>query len=419
MPDETQSPQLVEHFFRHEYGRLVSRLSRKFGIHNLERVEDAVQSALASALGTWSSRGIPDKPAAWLYRVAHNEVTDCFRRDAVAGRAQAKLDLPEESRNDEHGLSLEISDDTLRMLFVCCDEALPSRTQLVLALKIICGFSVREIAFRLMKTEASIHKRITRGRAQMRELSGDLAAPNNEEMGGRLHTLCSVLYLLFNEGYSSTIADQPIRRELCAEAIRLCQILVGHPVGDLPEAWALLALMHMHHARLDARVSGAGALLLLEEQDRSQWDKNEINAGLLALHHSTEGRVFSKYHAEAGILVEHCMAPRYEDTRWEKIVELYILLEKCEPSPIYTLNRAIAVAAWKGAEAGLAVLEKVDPPSWLLGYYLWDATWGELYRRAGKLDLAKKHLSRALDTTPTDAEKVRLRSRLAACDPAE
>ncbi len=368
------------------------------------------------ALTSWSLRGIPNQPGAWLYRVAVNSITDQFRHDGVVLRTRDFLnESPDAASSSAPHLEGEISDDELRMLYICCDEALPPRTQLILALKILCGFSVAEIAFRLLKSEESIHKRIARGRQQCREGSPNLDSPNEQSLRSRLPSVQKILYLLFNEGYSSCLPDQPIRKEMCEEALRLCKLMVGHPSGDTPESWALLALMHLHHARIDARTDGAGAVLLLEQQDRSQWDSSQIQAGLLALHRCARGDVFSRYHAEAGVLAEHCIAPSYSETNWEKIVDLYSLLESIEPSPLHTLNRAIAMGEWKGPQSGLDILLQLSPPSWLLGYYLWDATKGELYRRLGHMIPAKRHLLRALETAPTNSEKDRIRRRLSAC----
>lgn len=414
-PSGDQPPVLVEHYFRHEYGRLVSSLCRRFGPARIEAVEDAVQSALSTALTSWALRGVPDNPGAWLHRVAYNQLVDGIRRGSAADRvSQAQPDaVPDELHAPP--LDTEIADDQLRMLFVCCDEQLQPRTQLVLALKILCGFSVREIALRLLSTEEAIHKRIGRGRAQLRESDLDLDSPTQEQLRARLPAVHQVLYLLFNEGYSSAKPEQLVRAELCEEAIRLADLLVLHPAGDDPESWALLGLMHLHHARIGTRTDAAGGLLLLEDQDRTRWDRKEIGEGLTCLMRSAQGDRFSRYHAEAGVLAEHCLAPSYAQTRWSEIVDLYETLERVSPSPLHTLNRAIALAEWKGPQAGLDLIAEIKPPAWLGGYYLWDATLGELHRRAGNLDLAKKHLSRALAAAPTEAEKAHLERRLAAC----
>jgi RNA polymerase sigma-70 factor (ECF subfamily) len=222
-----------------------------------------------------------------------------------------------------------------------------------------------------------------------------------------------VLYLLFNEGYSSSQPECLIRRELCEEAVRLALLLVAHPLGASAETDALLALMYLHAARFDARIDAAGGLLVLEDQDRSRWDQELVALGLHYLQRAARGERFSAYHAEAAIAAEHCLAPSYEATRWDEIMRLYAMLERIAPSPLHTLNRAIALAAWKGPPAGLAVLQAFDPPAWLSGYYLWHATLGELHRRRGDRREAVLHLERALAAAPTNAEKALLERRLA------
>jgi predicted RNA polymerase sigma factor len=225
-----------------------------------------------------------------------------------------------------------------------------------------------------------------------------------------------VLYLLFNEGYLSAAADHAIRRELCDEALRLTTLLAEHPVGAVPETFALVALMHLHVARLSARVDASGGLVLLEEQDRAGWDRGQIATGLAWLERAARGDVFSRYHAEAGIAAAHCLAPSFAATPWEEIAELYAMLERATsaPSPLHTLNRAVAVAGSRGADAGLAILAGLAPPTWLVGSYMWDAVLADLHRRAGNAEVAAQHRERALASAPTDAIRALLRRRLGA-----
>jgi RNA polymerase sigma-70 factor (ECF subfamily) len=289
----------------------------------------------------------------------------------------------------------------------------------VLSLKLLCGFSIKEIAARLFITTANAEKILGRGRARLREVweapHGSWSTPPAEQLAERLAAVQAVVYLLFNEGYKSQRDDQVIRRELCEEALRLGQRLVSHRASDSPASWALLALMHFHIARLDARLDEHGELLMLEEQDRSRWDRQHLRRAMTCLVKAGEGERFSRYHAEAAIMAEHCLAPTYADTRWSEIVDLYQLLERFEPSPLHTLNRAIAVAEWKGPEAGLALLDELTPPGWLTRYYLWDATLGELHRRAGNFDRAAAYLERASGQAPTQAERKVFAERLALC----
>jgi RNA polymerase sigma factor (sigma-70 family) len=412
------SPQLVEHFFRREYGRLVAVLSRRVGVQHIEDVEDAVQSSLMKALETWTVSGQPDNPSAWLYRVASNNLLGELRQRTGRQRildekvSAEPIDPPE----SEPAVFLEgeVRDDLLRMLFVCCDEAIPVASQLVLALKTLCGFSIREISLRLFTSEANVYKRFGRARTRLQELPyrlGELELVD-EHYRSRLPAVNRILYLLFTEGYLSSHAENAIRRELCDEAIRLATFLAEHPAGQSSETFALLALMHLHAARMSARVDSAGGLLLLEEQDRELWDREQIQIGLQWLAHSAQSDSFSRYHAEAGIAAEHCLAASFEATRWENVVENYDLLERIAPSAIHRLNRAVAIAELRGPEEGLSLLKEQEPPAWLAGSYLWAAVLADLHRRCGDFETARRHRDVALRTAPNPAVEQLLKRRL-------
>jgi len=385
-------------------------------VRHIELVEDAVQGALLAALTAWTAHGLPDDPGAWLYRVAYNNLIGDLRRNAGRLRILERIaDTVAESGDHPPPpyFAGEVRDDMLRLLFICCDDSIPRESRLVLAQKTLCGFSTSEIALRLFTTEANVHKRLARARDKLREAAPDTQTPPLEALQSRLPSVHAVLYLLFNEGYLSAHAEQAIRRELCDEAIRLATLLAEHPVGAVPETFALLALMQLHAARLAARVDVMGGLLLLEEQDRSLWDQERMRLGAEWLERAANGEVFSRFHAEAGIAAEHCCAPSFGQTRWKEIADLYAMLERIAPSPLNTMNRAVAVAEWQGPEAGLALLQGVVPPVWLAGSYLWDAVLGDLHRRAGNFDIAQRHRERALASAPTDAVRDLLRRRLA------
>jgi RNA polymerase sigma-70 factor (ECF subfamily) len=410
---------LVERFFRQDYARVVATLARRVGVRHIELVEDAVQSVLVAALTAWAEQGPPEDATAWLYKAAYRRLIQDLRRQsgrsAILERAAGDLsDGAEDSVRPF--FPDEIRDDMLRMLFACCDEAIPWESQLVLALKTLCGFSTAEIALRLFTSEANVHKRLGRARERLREGPADFETPPIDQLRSRLPGVHGVLYLLFNEGYLSAHAEHAIRRELCEEAVHLGTLLAEHPVGAVPETFALLALMHLHVARLGARVDATGGLLLLEEQDRSSWDRQQLRLGAQWLERSAQGDVFSRFHAEAGIAAEHAFAPSFERTRWNEIADLYAMLERIAPSPLHTLNKAVAVAEWQGPEAGLAVLEGLAPPAWLSGSYLWDAVLGDLHRRSGHSEVARQHRERAMASAPTDAVRELLRRRLSVPD---
>ncbi|MGH9581107.1 MAG: RNA polymerase sigma factor [Terriglobales bacterium] len=412
------TPKLVEHFFRHEYGRLVAMLSCRVGVHYIEAVEDAVQSTLMTALEAWTIARLPDNPSAWLFRVAHNRLMGELRQRTGRRRIlEQNPDVATPENGPEVFLAGEVRDDLLRMLFVCCNEAIPVESQLVLALKTLCGFDIREIALRLFTSEANAYKRLARARSRLRKLPLRPEELTGEQYSSRVPAVHKILYLLFTEGYLSSHAEMAIRRELCSEAIRLAAILADHPVGQVPETYALLALMHLHAARITARQSGSGGLLLLEEQDRDLWDRQGIQLGLEWLAKSAQGDRFSRYHAEAGIAAEHCLAPSFQETRWDRVVECYSLLERIAPSAIHKLNRAVAVAEWQGPAAGLAVFEGFEPPTWLAGSYLWAAVLADLHRRCGNAHTAKRYRDVACKSAPPPALKDLLQRRFRTGSP--
>lgn len=395
---------------------MLATLTRVAGIQHLALAEDAVQTAFATALDRWRTEGLPEAPGRWLYRVAYNHLVGELR-----GRTGRRRILEESSRAgaDESDpppshFSSEVRDDMLRMLFVCCHESIAVESSLVFALKTLCGFSSAEIALRLFTNEANVHKRLARVRERLRAIAPDFETPPLPAFRARLPGVHAVLYLLFNEGYLTAEDAEPIRRDLCEEAIRLTTLVADHPVGAVPETFALLALMHLHVARLGARLDGRGDLLLLDEQDRSHWDRQRVAVGMQWLERAASGDVFSRYHTEAGIAAEHTLSPSFRETRWEKIVDLYAMLERIAPSPLHTMNRAVAVAEWRRPDAGLELLrDMTPPPSWLAGSYLWEAVLSDLHRRAGHADAAQRHRERALALAPTDAIRKLLQRRLA------
>lgn len=399
---------LVEHYFRHEYGGLVALLVRRVGLGHLELVEDAVQAAMLAAMTAWRQE-VPREPRAWLYRVAHNQLVGVLRKEGGQRRILDGLQVEEAVAPNDAFFAAEIEDERLRMLFLCCDDELPVESRLVLALKTLCGFNVEEIAFRLFTSEANVYKRLARARERLRDSEPE--TPPLERLRFRLPSVHAVIYLLFNEGYLSIDPDQAIRVELCEEAIRLGEMLVVHPVGAGPTTFALLALMHLHAARLAARQDGTGGLLLLEEQTR-RLDPEHFQRGASYLAMAADGDELTRYHVEAGIAAEHCFAPSFAETRWGAIAELYVMLERFAPSPITTLNRAVAVAQAEGPAAGLATLEGVVPPAWLEGHYLWDAVLADLHRRAGHLELAARHREAALLAAPSPTLRQLLERRL-------
>jgi RNA polymerase sigma factor (sigma-70 family) len=410
--------ELVEHFFRHESGRLVALLTRSLGVGRLDLVEDVVQASLLQALQTWARSGVPDDPAGWLYRAARNRAIDSLRRDRTYARILPEVGGSQDSEgnhSDEPQFADEIGDEPLRLLFLCCHESVPIESSVALSLRTVCGFATSEIARGLLTSEANVQKRIARAKERLREEPGAWESPGLRPLRGRLPAVLAAIYLLFNEGYNASHADEPIRRDLCDEALRLARMLGEHPAGDDPCVFALVALLAFHAARFDARVSPAGTIVLLEEQDRSTWDWGLVREAMSWMARSASGNVMSRYHVEAAIAWEHCQAPSFAETNWEYIVKYYEALESIAPSPIHVLNGAVAESYRRGPLAALARLAAVPPEQIPARYPPWPAVVGELHFRAGHLVEAEKAWSEALELSPARADKELIHRRLQAC----
>jgi RNA polymerase sigma factor (sigma-70 family) len=409
---------LVEHFFRHESGRLVSVLTGIFGWQSFDLVEEMVQATLVDALQSWRIRGIPDNPSGWMHRVAKNKVLDALRRQEIAQRVTrewAARRSNQEADIDKLFLDSQIEDSQLRMIFACCHPRLTRENQLALTLKALGGFGISEIARALLVAEEAVKKRLQRATRDLVDHQVSLDPPPAEELGARLNVVHQVLYLIFNEGHSATGGESAIRMDLCEEAARLCFLLCSHAQFCTPATHALMALMLFHAARLDSRLDPQGSVLLMEEQDRSRWDQALIHQAKVFLDRSARGTVITTYHLEAGIALCHCSASSYADTDWPAILRLYDALLTLHRSPIYLLNRAIVVAQIEGPQAGIRELSEMGAAAALNRYHLFDATLGELYRRTGELAKARKHLEAARQKTNSQFDREIIDRQLAKC----
>jgi len=420
MTDAVHIHSLVDHFFRHQSGRLVAVLTRVFGLQNLELVEDVVQGALVQALETWKIHGVPEDPAAWMYRVARNKALDLIRHRQLADRLNPEwrglqTGKSEPVELDRLFLSNEIADSQLRMIFTCCHPELPEESQIALTLKTLCGFTTPEIARALVTTEANVKKRIARAKHKFLDHEVRFEVPDGDALKSRVGPVHTVLYLLFNEGYSSSKPDELIRRDLCEEAIRLCLLLFEHPVSKSEETAALLALMLLHASRFDARLNADGSMLLLEEQNRSLWSRDLLTMGLQYLGQSARGNRVTRYHIEAAIAAEHSLAPSFAETDWQAILQLYDDLNHISPSPIHALNRAIVIAQISGPDAGIAAIRRIEGLETLDDYHLLHATLGELHRRAGRATEACKCFHEAIKCTMSVSEQRLLDRKLQDC----
>jgi RNA polymerase sigma-70 factor (ECF subfamily) len=384
-----------------------------------------VQATLVDALQSWEVRGVPDNPSAWVHRIAKNKIIDALRRDKVGQRVLgewAELRSPTLANHlandgglDELFLDSEIEDSQLRMMFACCHPHLARENQLALTLKALCGFGNSEIARALLVAEETVKKRLQRATRDLIDHQVALDPPPADELVQRLDAVHQVLYLLFNEGYSSSEGEKAIRADLCAEAARLCHLLCSHPRFRTPSTHALMALMLFHAARLEARLDQRGSILLMEEQDRSRWDHQLIRRAQEFLAQSAEGTLVSPFHLEAAIAYHHCSAKSYAETNWLAILRLYDTLLTMHRSPVYLLNRAIVVAQIEGPGAGIRALDEAGTDPALRHYHLFDATLGEFYRRAGDPARARRHLEAARQKTNSPFDRELIDRRLAQC----
>lgn len=427
-PARREVGQVVEHFFRRESVKMVSTLTRIFGIEHLNRAEDVVQETLIRALQTWPYYGIPKNPSAWITQVAKNLALDLIRRDKVFRNKETEIArlMEQVSADTEPSYSASgqeaISDDRLRMIYTCCHPLIPQEMQVALALKTLCGFNAAEIARAFLTSETAIAKRLTRAKQRIRDARIEFEIPEGAELTRRLDGVLQTLYLLFNEGYKASGGEHLIRAELCHEAVRLTALLAEHPAGDRPRVHALLSLMLLNAARLPARLDGEGNILRLEEQDRSQWDQPMIARGLYHLMRSTHGDEASAYHLQAAIAACHCAAQDYRCTDWPRILSLYDRLIELDDSPVVALNRAVALANVHGPRAGIEAVEAIRDRQQLDCYYLLYAVLGEFEADLDHREPAMQYFRKALELATLKSEQIFLSrkiQRLSGSDPGE
>jgi RNA polymerase sigma-70 factor (ECF subfamily) len=412
---------LDEHLFRRESGRILSALTRIFGVHNLALAEDVVQDAFCRALEVWRVRGVPENPSAWLMTTARNRALDVLRRQRTAKTFAPELGRLLDSEwtlipvVDEILAADAIPDSMLRMMFSCCHPRLSEAAQVALILNILCGFSVDEIAGAFTSGHAAVEKRIARSKKVLAESKHlfDTAVP--ADFSNRLPAVQRALYLLFNEGYHGASPKVSVRLELCNEAIRLIAVLLQHAHGQTPATYALAALMTLTAARLPARTDSTGNLIALYDQDRTLWDRTRMSEGMRLLELSASGSELSAYHVEAAMASHHAMARSTEETDWSAIISLYDSLMLINPSPIVALNRAIAIAQRDGPERGLAAIDAMSNLDRLADYPFYPATLGELELRRDRAERARAHFHDALAKARNPMERAFFHERLAAC----
>jgi RNA polymerase sigma-70 factor (ECF subfamily) len=414
----TDPIELVDHLFRRQAGQMVATLTRTLGPRHLTLAEDAVQDALLTAMQQWPFRGVPENPEAWLFQVARNRALDRLRHGKMAAGKEPEI-ARESSGVDTAGAAPTLrhelpalEDDQLGLLFLTCHPSLAPEARVALALKLVGGFSVGEIARAFLAQESTIAQRLVRAKRQLRDENASFGMPDPPELPSRLHSVLGALYLMFNEGYAATSGDQMIRDDVATEAIRLGRMIATHPATTEPQAWALLALMLLHAARFPARVDSEGTLFLLRDQDRGKWNHAMIAEGMHALDRASAGDTISAFHLEAGIAAVHAVSRSWESTDWPQIVELYDELLALTRSPVVAMNRAIAVSRIEGALSGLAALDAMENRSALDRYPLLPAIQAELWREAGDIERAVACYRAALGLARSAPEQRWLTARL-------
>jgi RNA polymerase sigma-70 factor, ECF subfamily len=402
----------VDDVYRADWGRIVATLIRSFG--DFDVAEEAAQEAFAAAVKQWPNEGVPASPAAWIIQTAKHKAVDRLRRqtrfqEKAESYAQEQPTTTKQPELTDH----EILDDRLRLIFTCCHPALAPEAQVALTLRTLCGLETDEIARAFLVPATTMAQRLVRAKRKIRDARIPYKIPDTSEIRQRLDAVLTVIYLVFNEGYASTHGERLVRTDLCAEAIRLARIvrmlLAPYPPAEVT---GLLALMLLHDSRRDARVDEAGDLVVLEEQDRALWNQTQIGEAQPLVRQAIASPVAGPYAVQAAIAAEHCKARRAEDTDWSAIVDLYDRLQRLQPSPIVSLNRAVAVAMADGPELGLRLIDDLMASGELDDYHLLHAARADLFRRVGAKEEAGASYIRALALTANEAERRFLEKRL-------
>ena len=397
-----EEKELIPNLFRTEYQKIVAVLCHLFGIAHIEIAEDIVSDTFLSATETWAMKGLPENPTAWLYTVAKNKTKNYLKRNTLFEKKLApeiKHNAPVKEEIEVDLSVKNIADSQLAMIFTVCNPVISAESQIALALNLLCGFGIAEIADAFLTNKEVIYKRINRAKEKLKEAGIKIEQPTVTEIGSRLETVLTTLYLLFSEGYYSTSQNTTLRKDLCGEAMRLTYLLVQNEPTNKPAVSALLALMCFHSSRFEARTNENGEIILYEDQDETLWNHELIAKGAYFLGKASVGDVLSRYHLEAGIAYWHTQK---EDTfeKWDNILQLYNHLLVLEYSPIAALNRTYALSKAQGKQAAITEAEKLK----LSSNHFYYSLLGNLYTGIDNTK-AIAHYKTALDLAPTASEK--------------
>jgi RNA polymerase sigma factor (sigma-70 family) len=395
-----QRTELIPHLFRTEYRKIIAVLCKRFGFDQIETAEDIAGDTFLTAAQSWSVKGIPANPVAWLYKVSSNKAINHLQRNNLFENKIAQELKENETDIPEIDLSPQnINDSQLQMMFAVCHPSIPAEAQIGLSLRILCGFGIEEIADAFLSNKETINKRLFRAKEKLREENIKIELPGPQEIDNRLSAVLATLYLLFSEGYYSISHNRTLRKELCFEAMRLCNMLVDNEYTNKPPVNALLSLMCFQASRFEARMGKDGEMILYDEQDTSLWDADLISKGGYFLHCSASGNTLSKYHLEAAIAF---WSTQKEDTRekWENILQLYNRLLRIQYSPVAALNRTYALAKANGKEQAISEAEKLK----LTDNHFYFTLLGELYTDIDNKK-AKEHFEKAITLAKTKTDK--------------
>lgn len=404
-----QQQELIPHLFRTEFRKIAAVLCKVFGIEHIEIAEDIAGETFLSALETWTYKGTPENPSAWLYAVAKNKAKIFIARNQIFSKKIASEIRYTSATHEEIEVDLSdknITDSQLQMLFAICHPAIAIEAQIALALRILCGFGIDEIADAFLSNKETINKRLFRAKEKLRVENVEIKFPGETEIDARLDTVLMTLYLLFSEGYYSESNDRILREDLCLEAMRLTYLLIENPQTNKPVVNALFSLMCFHSSRFEARKNNTGEIILYHDQDETLWNQELISKGMFHLHEASKGETFSKYHLEASIAYWHTVKADSKE-KWENILQLYNRLLQLEYSPIAALNRTYALSKANGKAQAIKEAEKLS----LTNNRFYFALLGELYTGLDN-SKAEQNFQNAILLAKTPAEKNLLQKKI-------